>query len=85
MAGLGGKLKDPISLKQLIEQSKARYEAMAPVEKAIHDMEQKRSGIIGLSKMSTPREVIEAHIDAMPEFVILAELKRLRAKAEANS
>lgn len=75
-------LKDPAALGLLIAEAQARYNALSPIEKAIHDMEQKRSGCIGLSKMSTPREVIEAQIDAMPEFVILAELKRLRAKYE---
>lgn len=72
-------LKDPPHLKAMIAAAQERYDALSPIEKAIHDMEQRRSCTIGLAKMSTPREIIEAHIDQMPEFVVLAELKRLRA------
>lgn len=77
-------LKDPPDLAARIAAARARYDALPPIEKAIHDMEQRRSGIIGMSKLSTPREQIEAHIDAMPEYIVLAELKRLRAEGDGG-
>lgn len=66
-------------IKAFVAEANAKYEAMTPLERAIADLKQKRSGMIGLSKMSTPRDVIEAQIDRLPEFVILAEVERLRA------
>jgi hypothetical protein len=58
------------------------YKAMPPIERAIHDLEQRRSGVRGLSKMSTPREVIDAHLDKQPEYVVLAAYQKAVADIE---
>jgi len=66
-------------LDRLIRESGERYAAMSPIERAIHDIEQRRSGARGLAKMSTPREELDTAFDAMPEIVLL------RAYREAKS
>lgn len=71
-------------LKELIMLALKRRDQLSPVERAMEDMYQKRSGSIGLSDFDRPVEDIKARIDAMPEFVILAELERLR-KLHPNS
>lgn len=68
---------------ELVKAAKAAYDAMSPIDRAIHDLKQKRSGMIGLSDFDQPVERIKAHIDARPEFVVLAELERLRASKSA--
>jgi hypothetical protein len=67
----------------LIAQAQSRYDAMSPVEKAIHDLEQRKSGARGLSKMSTPREQIDATLDALPEYIVLSEYQKLRKEVVA--
>jgi hypothetical protein len=58
-------------LDKLVKDAKARYDALTPIEKAVHDLLQRRSGAIGLSRMSLPREVVVDKIDQQPEYVLL--------------
>ena len=66
-------------LDRLVGEAGERYAAMSPIERAIHDLEQRRSGARGLAKMSTPREELDTAFDAVPEFVLL------RAYREAST
>lgn len=68
-------------LKARIAEACARRDALPPVDRAIHDMEQRLSGAYGMSDMGG--NVTKAQIRAlMPEFVLADEIERLRAENE---
>lgn len=72
-------------IKAAVEHHKGRREKMSSVERAIEDLQQRFSGARGLAKLGTPKAKIEAGLAAQPEYVVLAELKRLQNECEHNA
>lgn len=66
-------------LKEVYEKAKARLANRPPLDRAISALETKRSMIRGLARFDAPIEEINKRISAEPEFVVLAEIKRLQA------
>lgn len=69
-------------LKELADKARARYDAMTPIEKAQHDMAQRRSFLRGQCPSAQDYDEwcakVETAIKAEPAYVFLAEIERLR-------
>lgn len=72
-------------LDDLVRQAVARYEALGPLDRAIHDMEQRRSFVRGLRSEDRTAEETDALLDRRPEFVVLNELRRLQQGGDVGT
>lgn len=89
-------MSEAVNLGDILAAATKRIAAMTPIERAIHDLEQRRSGVRGLQRMDADLTAIDRRIATWPEFVLLqayrdgeierAQLKRQRQDLlEANN
>lgn len=52
-------------LKRLIAEAQARYDALSPEQKAIHDRDQRRSFVRGMLPDEVPPEEVRRRVEAM--------------------
>lgn len=69
-------------LQELVRKAQQRYADMSPLERARHDLAQRRSYLIGMSPSSQPYEEsvsrVDKHLATLPEHIILAEYDKLK-------
>lgn len=79
MAELAKRCPPRPDLEARMKEAIARHNALPPLERAIDDLKQKRSFVRG-NLWNQPPEQIDAHLDTLPEFVVLAALERAQAE-----
>lgn len=72
-----------MKLRELLAKAVAAYNSLPPVDRAIADLEQRRSFARGMISTDVDIRQVDGHLNAMPEYVVLEAYRAMSAKESA--